>query len=103
MHRWDEFRLVTPNWTASFPGWEYDGTDPDGFTTRDEVVARVAQYAHVVGAPVALATEILRLAPASGDRFRATTNRGELTAREVVVATRSYHALTSDGPQSRDL
>jgi cation diffusion facilitator CzcD-associated flavoprotein CzcO len=23
--RWDEFRLVTPNWTASFPGWAHDG------------------------------------------------------------------------------
>jgi hypothetical protein len=28
--RWDEFTLVSPNWTSSFPGWAYDGPDPDG-------------------------------------------------------------------------
>ena len=33
--RWDEFTLVTPNWTSSFPGWAFDGTDPDGFMGRD--------------------------------------------------------------------
>ena len=52
--RWDEFTLVTPNWTASFPGWAYDGPDPDGFMGRDEIAARVARYAQVVRAPVAL-------------------------------------------------
>jgi putative flavoprotein involved in K+ transport len=92
LDRWDEFRLVTPNWTASFPGWAYDGPDPDGFMTRDEIAARVARYAGVVVAPVALATEVRRLAPRAEGGFRATTNRGELTAREVVVATGSYHS-----------
>ena len=43
--RWDAFRLVTPNWSAAFPGDPYDGTDPDGFMPRDEVVARVAGFA----------------------------------------------------------
>ena len=49
--RWDEFTLVTPNWTASFPGWAYDGTDPDGFMGRDEIAARVARYARSSGRP----------------------------------------------------
>ena len=26
--RWDRFRLVSPNWTASFPGAPYPGSDP---------------------------------------------------------------------------
>jgi putative flavoprotein involved in K+ transport len=88
--RWDEFTLVTPNWTSSLPGWDYDG-DPDGFMGRDEIVARVARYADVVKAPVALGTELRRLAPLEGGGFRASTSRGELTARQVVVATGSYH------------
>ena len=88
--RWDEFTLVTPNWTSSFPGWEYEGADPDGFMGRDEIAARVARYAQVVGAPVALGTEVRRLAPAAAG-FRVATNRGELSARQVVVATGSYH------------
>ncbi len=89
--RWDQFRLVTPNWTSSFPGWAYDGAEPDGFMTRDEITARVAKYADVVGAPVALATEMQRLTPIDGAGFRAATSRGELLARQVVVATGSYH------------
>jgi putative flavoprotein involved in K+ transport len=89
--RWDEFRLVTPNWTASFPGWAYDGPDADGFMTRDEIAARVARYADVVNAPVALATEVHRLAPHGNRGFRVTTSRGTLAARQVVIATGSYH------------
>ena len=88
--RWDEFTLVTPNWTSSFPGWAYHGGDPDGFMGRDEIAARVARYAGVVGAPVVLGTEVQRLAPRAGG-FRVTTNRRELSARQVVVATGSYH------------
>jgi putative flavoprotein involved in K+ transport len=89
--RWDEFTLVTPNWTSSFPGWAYDGTDPDGFMGRDEIAARVGRYAEIVGAPVALGTEVRRLATDGGGGFRVATNRGELSARQVVVATGSYH------------
>src|SRR5262245_17789958 len=89
--RWDEFTLVTPNWTASFPGWEYDGADPDGFMGRDEIAARVARFAQVVGAPVALGTTVQRLTPMAGGGFRVGTNRGGLAARQVVVATGSYH------------
>jgi putative flavoprotein involved in K+ transport len=89
--RWDEFRLVTPNWSSSFPGWAYDGGDPDGFMSRDEITQRVARYAEVVGAPVALATEMQRLTPIDRAGFLATTSRGELLARQVVVATGSYH------------
>ena len=91
LDRWDEFTLVTPNWTSSFPGWAYDGADPDGFMGRDEIAARVAGYAEVVGAPVALGTEVRRLTPLAGGGFTAATSRGELTAAEVVVATGSYH------------
>lgn len=89
--RWDGFTLVTPNWIASLPGWPYDGPDPDGFMGRDSIVERVARYADVVDAPVALGTAVERLTPDRDGRFRARTNRGEITARRVVVATGSYH------------
>jgi putative flavoprotein involved in K+ transport len=89
--RWDEFRLVTPNWTSSLPGWAYEGADPDGFMSRDEIAARVARYGDVVDAPVALGTDMLRLTPIDGAGFLAATGRGELLARQVVVATGSYH------------
>src|ERR1044072_8348980 len=95
--RWDEFTLVTPNWTSSFPGWAYDGTDPDGLMRRDEITARVARYAEVVTAPVTRGTEVQRLTPINGRGFRVATSRGELSARQVVVATGSYHTPRMPG------
>jgi putative flavoprotein involved in K+ transport len=88
--RWDDFTLVTPNWVSSFPGWAYDGPDPDAFMQRDAIASRVAQYATVLDAPVAVETEVQRLVPQAGP-FQVRTNRGDLTARRVVVATGSYH------------
>jgi putative flavoprotein involved in K+ transport len=89
--RWDQFTLVTPNWTSSFPGWAYDGSDPNGFMSRDEITARVARYADIASVPVALGSEVLRITPAGARGFRVMTNRGDLSARQIVVATGSYH------------
>src|SRR4051812_49811963 len=55
--RWDAFGLVTPNWTASFPGKPYDGAEPDAFMPRDEIVRRVAADWAAVDVPVRPAAE----------------------------------------------
>ena len=89
--RWDGFRLVTPNEFSSFVGRPYDGSDPDGFMPRDEIIGRVAGYAEQIGAPVALETVVQRLVPGKAGGFRAETSAGEISADEVVVATGSYH------------
>ncbi len=88
--RWDSFRLVTPNWIASLPGQPYDGTDPDGYMPRDEIVARVARYAEQVRAPVMTGTAVERLTPGDGG-FRLETSAGMMEAQAVVVATGSFH------------
>jgi putative flavoprotein involved in K+ transport len=92
LDRWDAFRLVSPNWTASFPGFAYDGADPDGFMARDEIAGRVARYAEVIGAPVVLGTAVERLERGSAGerRFRLTTSAGPLDADRVVVATGGF-------------
>jgi putative flavoprotein involved in K+ transport len=91
--RWDTFRLVTPNWCASFPGFAYDGDDPDGFMPRDEIAARVARYAEVINDPVLLETEVARLEPRPRGvaGFRLTTSRGSVDADRVVVAAGGFH------------
>ena len=89
--RWDRFRVVTPNWLASLPGQPYDGTDPDGFMPRDEIVGRVAAYAERLHAPVMTGTTVERLTPVDGG-FRLETSVGPMEADQVVVATGSYHA-----------
>jgi putative flavoprotein involved in K+ transport len=91
LDRWDAFRLVSPNWTASFPEFRYDGPDPDGFMRRDEIAGRVAAYAQKISAPVVLQTEARRLAPRAGGGFRLETNQGTTEAREVIVATGGFH------------
>jgi putative flavoprotein involved in K+ transport len=92
--RWDEFRLVSPNWTLDLPGLE-PTSDPDAFINRDAIVERVTRYAEVVDAPVILETEVKRLSATNGAskaspsdrRFRLDTTQGPLDARSVVVAS----------------
>ena len=89
--RWDEFRLVTPNWCSALPGFPYDGSDPDGFMPRDEIAARVARYAEVIGAPVRLDSRVLRLSARPEGGFHLETGSGPLDTARVVVAAGSYH------------
>ena len=95
--RWDEFRLVSPNWALSLPGQPYGGTEPDGFLPRNEVIATMRRYAETVAAPVVAGTEVTRLGGSSfggegdGDRFVVETGAGPVHARNVVVAIGAYH------------
>lgn len=86
--RWDAFRLVSPNWTASMPGFAYRGDDPDGYMARDELIAHFRDFAAAIRAPVELGTDVTRLEAIDhgATRFRVTTNRGSFAARNVVVA-----------------
>jgi len=68
--RWDGFRLVSPNWTTALPGFDYDGTDPDGFMPRDEIVDRMRRYAAAIDAPVRLGTTVRRLSAADSGAYR---------------------------------
>ena len=90
LDRWDAFRLVGPNWTVAFPDAPYDGPEPDGYMPRDEVAARVADYAARIEAPLALETAVSRLVPGV-DGLRLETSNGPIDAREVVVAIGSFH------------
>jgi putative flavoprotein involved in K+ transport len=91
--RWDAFQLVSPNFVTALPDFPYEGGDPDGFMARDEIAGRVAAYAEVIDAPVALGTTVTRLTsdPTASGRFLVETSRGEVRAENVVVATGSFH------------
>jgi putative flavoprotein involved in K+ transport len=89
--RWDGFRLVSPNWTASFPDAPFDGDEPDAYMPRDEIAGRVARYATTIDAPVVLEAGVDRLRPASDRGFELETTQRRLVAREVVVATGGFH------------
>ena len=102
--RWDEFRLVSPNWTLDLPDDPFEG-DPDAFAPRDEIVARVARYAAAVRAPVVREAEVRRLATrdaVDGTRFRLDTSQGPIDARSVVVAAGGFR-VPHRPPVSREL
>ncbi|MCX6395492.1 MAG: MSMEG_0569 family flavin-dependent oxidoreductase [Propionibacteriales bacterium] len=93
--RWDNFTLVTPNWHCSLPGYPYDGPDPDGFMTRDEVVAWLGGYPATFGPPVREQHAVTEMVPAADGGYVLTvrTPHGTETwlAAQVVVATGGYH------------
>jgi putative flavoprotein involved in K+ transport len=85
--RWDSFTLVTPNWTWRLPGDEYAGPDPDGFLPRDEIVARLEQYAARHTLPVQLGLSVTAVRPLAEGGFTVETSAGPRAARAVVIAT----------------
>jgi putative flavoprotein involved in K+ transport len=89
--RWDEFLIVTPNWSTALPGFPYGGSDPDGFMPKAEIAARIAAYASVIDAPVALETRVTKLTQRGADGFRLDTNQGPIDTDTVVVAAGSFH------------
>ena len=88
--RWDSFCLVTPNWTVRLPGGAYDGTEPDGFMPRDEIVAFLERYASRSGVPIREGVDVRSLETAQEGGFIARTSAGDLRARRVVLANGAY-------------
>jgi putative flavoprotein involved in K+ transport len=88
--RWDSFCLITPNWTLQLPGFAYQGSDPDGFMGRTELVAYLDGYARSFEPPIRAGVQVTSVERAGGDRFRVTAGESTIEARAVVVATGSY-------------
>lgn len=93
--RWDNFTLVTPNWHCRLPGYAYEGPEPDGFMTRDEVVAWLDGYVRSFDPPVRSHTRVVETRERAGGGFvlELETPDGPetLEADHVVVATGGYH------------
>ena len=67
--RWDNFTLVTPNWHCRLPGYAYDGDDPDGFMTREQVADWLAGYVASFDPPVREHTAVRLLTEREGGGF----------------------------------
>src|SRR5882757_9146825 len=67
--RWDNFTLVTPNWHCKLPGYAYEGDDPDGFMTRDEVVDWLDGWLHTFTPPLLTQTRVTKLRPLASGGF----------------------------------
>ena len=88
--RWDSFCLVTPNWYVQLPGGHYDGADPDGFMSRDQVVAHLEHYARGIAAPILDQTRVDALRQEPGGGFVLDTSEGQMRTDAVVLATGAF-------------
>lgn len=84
--RWDSLRLLTPNWQSRLPGLHYDGPDPDGYMTMDEVIEFIERFAKVSHAPVRTGVNVISVRRAH-DGYHVTTSDGEIRCRVVVIAS----------------
>jgi putative flavoprotein involved in K+ transport len=91
-HRWDSFSLNTPNWQTRLPGAEYHGGDPDGFMSREEIVAYLERYEQCFDLPVRHCVRVASVEQNSRCcSYLVTTSRGtSAQAQNVVIATGLY-------------
>jgi putative flavoprotein involved in K+ transport len=91
--RWDSFTLVTPNWTLGLPGMAYDGEDPEGFLTREEVVEYLERFAALFDPPILEGVEARAVEAAPGsDDVIVRSSAGDYQAANVVVAAGSFQS-----------
>ena len=84
--RWDSLVLFTPRRYDALPGLAFPG-DPDGYPTRDEVVAYLERYAAHFQLPIELSSPVRSLRK-DGDGVRARRRReARSSPTQVVVAT----------------
>jgi putative flavoprotein involved in K+ transport len=83
--RWDSLRLLTPNWMTRLPGWDYQGSDPDGYLAASEVADFVTGYAVASAAPVVTGTTVTAVRPGV-EGFDVDTDKGRWCTRTVVLA-----------------
>ena len=89
--RWDSFTLNTPNWQSVLPGTEVPGATPDGFLSREEVVAYFENYVSRFKLPVRYGVRVESIYPmSSGLSYVIETSVGCFDADNVVIATGLY-------------
>ena len=89
--RWESLTLFTPRGYSALPGLPFPG-DPDGYPTRDEVIAYLERYAESFELPIELNSEVKAVDPGDDGRFRLELDGRTITADQVVVATGPFQA-----------
>jgi putative flavoprotein involved in K+ transport len=83
--RWESLTLFTPRRYSSLPRLPFPG-DPEGYPSRDEVIAYLEQYAQAFDLPIELNSRVRRLRSQDG-RFLIEVDGRTIRADQVVVAT----------------
>jgi putative flavoprotein involved in K+ transport len=83
--RWDSLTLFTPRSYSALPALPLPG-DPEGYGTRDEVIAYLERYAETFELPIELNSEVRKVSRES-DHFVLEVDGRTVIADQVVVAT----------------
>lgn len=83
--RWDSLVTNGPAWHDRFPEQEFSELNPDGFAPKEHVAAYFERFA--AGLPVRCGVTVRALRQNGNAGFLADTNQGQISARNVVVAT----------------
>jgi putative flavoprotein involved in K+ transport len=86
--RWDSLRLFTIASYCALPGLRFPG-GWNRFPGKDEVADYMLSYQRKFGQPVRWNSKVTHLMP-SGDGYLLRTPSGDVTARQVIVATGAY-------------
>jgi putative flavoprotein involved in K+ transport len=89
--RWDSFTLVTPNFQVRMPGAEYNGDNPYGFMSKEEVVKYFDDYVELFDLPVHCGIEVFSVEK-QGKRYAVRTSEVDYEADNVVIATGLYQS-----------
>jgi putative flavoprotein involved in K+ transport len=98
--RWDSLTLFTPRRYSGLPGLPFPG-DPDGYPTRDEVIAYLDRHAETFGLPIELNSEVKRLDVGDDGRLSLEIDGRTITADQVVVATGPFQQPYVPKPAER--
>ncbi len=86
--RWDGLHANGPAWHDRLPGLEIPNVTPDGFASRDQMVAYFEAYAERIKVPLRCGVTVTSLTTMpDGSGFRAETSGGVIEAKQVVAAT----------------
>jgi putative flavoprotein involved in K+ transport len=88
--RWESLTLFTPRRYSGLPGLPFPG-EPDGYPSRDEVIAYLEEYAERFELPIDENAPVRSLAAQDG-KFMLEVDGKALTADQVVVATGPFQA-----------
>jgi putative flavoprotein involved in K+ transport len=93
--RWDSLVLFTPRRYSALAGLDFPG-DPDGYPTRDEVIAYLGRYAETFALPVELSSPLRSLSEEDG-RFVLKLDDKRIEADQVIVATGPFQVPSVPG------
>ena len=91
--RWDSFTLNTPNFMNVLPGFQYNGSEPDGFWRPDELVHYFQRYTEHFHLPVRTGVAVVSVEQSEDQAYffvRSGTDgqgEGSVTCRSVVISS----------------